>query len=350
MAGPVGIDRVAWGYIVMVDSAERSVGVTRLRMSGADTRIRVAKSPFATVMSVVADLYGGRAHGVPAQWRRMAAVPGMDARSVLAPLFAAETPMFPDCLSPVTMTGERCLEEELQEIEAVPGEVLLAQLDTIFRGRLPKPWQPAAAAPTRWLRDYTEVLRRTWSGFAPVWRGATVLFDREVERVGAATVITPCVSGLVTRLGARYRFRQDCLYLYDRHPVQRELGRRTLVLVPLVSGITASLFDIDGSDIAWIGYPLPGVGNLHHVAVSPEAPAKDKLDLVVGRIRAKVLRSLDVPATMTSLARSIGCSPPNATYHCQRLEAAGLLRRDRRGMAVYVHRTPAAEQLMDLLT
>lgn len=103
----------------------------------------------------------------------------------------------------------------------------------------------------------------------------------------------------------------------------------------MVSGTTPSLFDLDQPDFAWIGYSLPGVGLLHE-DVAVQAVGKDRLAIVLGVVRAKILRTVEIPVTMSTLTARIGCSPSNATYHCQQPEAAGLVARLRRGSRVQV--------------
>jgi DNA-binding MarR family transcriptional regulator len=62
------------------------------------------------------------------------------------------------------------------------------------------------------------------------------------------------------------------------------------------------------------------------------------------------LRVLAHPMTMTELAGRLHCAPSTATYHCNSLEASGLLVRDRQGSVIWTMRTTRAERLIDLLT
>jgi DNA-binding MarR family transcriptional regulator len=97
----------------------------------------------------------------------------------------------------------------------------------------------------------------------------------------------------------------------------------------------------------WIGYPLPGVGRLWDDA--PQRPAADRLAVVLGSLRATILRSAGRPLTMSELAAVLCCSPANATHHCRPLVEAGLLERRRHGKNVLIIRTETGDAFTDLL-
>jgi DNA-binding transcriptional ArsR family regulator len=72
------------------------------------------------------------------------------------------------------------------------------------------------------------------------------------------------------------------------------------------------------------------------------------LEALVGVQRARLLRRLDKPQSMTALAETLFAVPSAATYHAEALEAAGLARRERRGRQVFVHRTERGNALLAL--
>jgi DNA-binding MarR family transcriptional regulator len=61
-----------------------------------------------------------------------------------------------------------------------------------------------------------------------------------------------------------------------------------------------------------------------------------------------LLSALTRPITMGELAALTRLTPSAITYHCERLSAAGLVRRERSGREVRVTLTPRAEQLTEL--
>ena len=94
---------------------------------------------------------------------------------------------------------------------------------------------------------------------------------------------------------------------------------------------------------------MPGVGNLWSMNADQAPKSDDALTLVLGPVRAALLRALDRPLTMTELARRAGCTPSTLSYHCDRLVATDLVERRRTGTAIRVSRTVRGSELVDLL-
>ncbi len=73
-----------------------------------------------------------------------------------------------------------------------------------------------------------------------------------------------------------------------------------------------------------------------------------RMAALLGKPRAMILVSLDRPATIGGLAELLFAVPSAATHHAAVLEAAGLVRRERRGRNVVVRRTPRGSALVAL--
>jgi DNA-binding MarR family transcriptional regulator len=69
---------------------------------------------------------------------------------------------------------------------------------------------------------------------------------------------------------------------------------------------------------------------------------------MIGDVRTAILLGLDRPLTMTRLSVLLQYAPNVVTYHCNRLETAGLVTRQRCGRRIYVQRTDKATALLDL--
>lgn len=128
------------------------------------------------------------------------------------------------------------------------------------------------------------------------------------------------------------------------------LGDRTLVLVPLASGFAAGMYDIERDDHIWVGYPLPGLGGIVTRVQTAQPPPGDALNLVLGPVRAAILRHLAPRPSVSELAHTLQLGVSTVTYHCDQLAAAGLLDRQRHGRQVRLHRTPRGTALVELLT
>jgi DNA-binding MarR family transcriptional regulator len=91
---------------------------------------------------------------------------------------------------------------------------------------------------------------------------------------------------------------------------------------------------------------VPGAGRLFDGA--PPPALGNALELLLGPVRAQVLSAVTKPLTMGELALLTRLTPSAITYHCERLGAAGLVRRERQGREVRVTLTPRGERLTEL--
>jgi hypothetical protein len=325
-------------------------GSTQLRLSSTPAVTTLAAHPMATLLSLLADGVGIRPQGLPPQWRAAvrSALPA-GAHQLVEPMFHPASASFPDSLAAATGAGfGRPAEEQIEWVADTAAKTLLAELEADHHGQIPPLWRPVAAAPKQWIGRYVAMLRSLWAEFRPVWRQAEPWLQREAERVGSA-VVTGTLPTVLSRLNPRFRYADGVLYLPDLQPAMFTQDNRPLTLVPLVSGLSASVFNAESADRVWIGYPLPGLGRLWSDEPAPPKPGDPLLPLL-GAARASILRGLVHPEPMSGVARLAGCSPATATYHCQQLEAAGLVSRQRVGNQVQVRRTTRGDALVDLLS
>lgn len=313
-----------------------------VRLGGmAEVRVTVAPWQGATLMSLVAGVFGGRGQGVPQQWARLLSV---GSGEVVRPLFARGAPAVPDCLAPIGGN----IDEQLERIGDTSSGTLLAEMEKESSGVLPEAWQPIYRRPDEFISGYHRLLVGVWSEFAPIWKRADLLLGRETERVGSAAV-SGALDVVLAGIGPRCQFSGGALRLPDPRPREVDLSGRRLVLVPLVSGIQGCAFDLDGADQIWVGYPLPGLGRLWDEGTPPDSAA-DPLAMMLGAARAALLRSAERGVTMGETAILLRCAAGTATYHCGQLESAGLVRRERRGREVRLQRTNRGDALLELLT
>jgi DNA-binding transcriptional ArsR family regulator len=321
---------------------------TELRIGRLDdATVRVSLDPYLSVLALTTDALGGRRRGAPESWRRRirSAVSPIQAQAVW-PLVAPGHSVTPDIVSPLSPLLETPVEEQVQRLRDLPPDDLLADLHGVFGSAPPPHWHAVARRPRQWLHAYAGATDAVWRAMRPAWRDARPLLDREVARVGAAAVRgrLDLVLGGIHPSG---RFEDGVLKIRDPEPARFELGGRPLVLVPMVSGGDALICSLDRPDAVWLGYPLPGADRLFRGA--PPSARGNSLELLVGPVRAQVLAALTRPTTMGELATLTRLTPSAITYHCERLGAAGLVRRERHGREVRVVLTPLAERLTELL-
>lgn len=73
-----------------------------------------------------------------------------------------------------------------------------------------------------------------------------------------------------------------------------------------------------------------------------------RLVALIGQPRADLLHRLDEPAPAGLLASAMQYAPSVITHHVASLERSGLVRRERRGRQILVHRTGLGSALLRL--
>jgi DNA-binding transcriptional ArsR family regulator len=265
--------------------------------------------------------------------------------------FAAAGPAtLPDCCLPIAPVADVTVAEQVARLRDLPGQVLLDELHGPIGDHLPAAWA-MADQPGRWLRSWAEVCLDAWNELEAQWRKAGPLLSTEVRRIGTASV-SGSLDALLNSLHPRVSYHEgvlSCAFPWDGC---RDLGRRRLVLVPMLSSATDIVVSYELPGVAYLAYPLrrPRPPGSASAGSGSAGPAGDPLTLILGPARAAALRALRRPATVNQLAVAIGCAPTTATYHIQQLVAAGLATRQRCGSSVQISRTLRGAELVDLLS
>ncbi|MEV0203155.1 winged helix-turn-helix domain-containing protein [Nonomuraea sp. NPDC050691] len=296
------------------------------------------------------DVIGDTRSGVPASWRDAVRGALPAGAALVRPLLSTRDCWMPDSLALTADLRTTSMGTVLRELGGLDPQALADEVSSHYRTSMPPAWQRFVDDPGAFLTAYRQVLRAAWAVMEPLWARADSLFARETERIGAAVVsrgLDAVLSGLSTPL----RYVDGTLHL--PHPPCRrppsELGGRRLVLVPLASGFSASMYDVERDDLVWIGYPLPGLGRIvtrTHPA-APTAP-DSALTRILGPIRAAILRASSPQPSVSELARHLHLGVSTITYHCDQLTAAGLLHRERRGREVRLRLTHRGTEILDL--
>ncbi|MFD0367575.1 hypothetical protein [Streptomyces sp. NPDC127114] len=317
--------------------------------------LSVSRHPGTTLFSLLTGVFGDRPLGMPEAWRRgvrEAARPG-DA-ALMRPLLSSGAPWFPDCLALVRGVhdaGPAASTTEVEdELDALDADELQQEIARRFGDAVPEAWRQIADRPRSFVDAYRRLASSVWSGFSPLWRRADGLLLREAERVGVASV-TGGLDAMLNTLGAAVHYADGLLELPHACPSHHVgPGRRRLVLAPLASGFSACAYSAEDPDLIWIGYPLPGLGRLTEGAEAERRTASDALGLVLGPVRATILRDAHRQPSVSETAQHAHVTVSTATYHCGQLVRAGLLRRTRRGREVRLQLTDKGAALLDLLS
>jgi hypothetical protein len=322
----------------------------RLRVGNPDAlNLSLVKSPHLSLVLLLTARSSSSAIGRTARTAR-ASVRRSD-RFALDPVLASAERVFPDVAAvPIPPTVDVSVAEQVERLRDLPNDAVIADLTHTFGPELPPWWRPPADRPRRWLDSYASATMDAWSAVSSRWRQAQPLLDLEARRVGAA-VVRGCTDVLLNALHPRMRYENGEIWVPATRDVTLGLGGRRLVLVPTIAGPAGRLVGFDLPDVAYLAYPVPGQAGLGTNGSGPMDSDGDPLCQVLGLMRARLLRATaGRPISMGQLATEVGCSPRMTSYHCDQLEAAGLIVRERHGQSVWVSRTARGQELAHLLS
>lgn len=216
---------------------------------------------------------------------------------------------------------------DLQEIDAVT----------------PGVWGPALRQPTGWLRMISEGIGAIPGILGPRWHEAQGAVARERDRI-AVGVATGAIEHVLESLTPEMRFKGGVLSWTAQAAFHCELGARRLVLIPMISGPRSILCHPELPDSVVIAYPAGSSDSLFR-----PRQAADGLSLVLGDQRAMILRALVEPRAMGELAVMVHVAPSTLSFHCNHLEAVGLIERRRTASQIRASLTTKGEELVALM-
>lgn len=307
-------------------------------------QISVVRSPYLSLRPVMLAAAGLR---TAAPWplaQHVRKILPMSAGFALAPLVAAHLAgeECVDAFLPIPPYADVSVEAQIEHMRDAPDHLLLDELQRIYGDIVSRAWRPAAERPRIWFNSLAVATAHASTVFEMTWRAAAPAVDREIRRVGAA-LVRGGHHTLLNNLHPTVRFREGVLTVDVQLSRSSWLGGRRLVLVPLVATPHVVIANFDLPELAYLAYATSGM------SMSAHDEAGDALGTLLGPLRAQALRLLAGPMTAGALASELDCTASTTTYHCERLETAGLIRRERRGQRVWITRTPRGDELIDLM-
>ncbi|MFD5412628.1 ArsR/SmtB family transcription factor [Streptomyces nojiriensis] len=314
-----------------------------------DIPVSVSVQPGMSVISLLADTFG-MPQGVPVNLRRSlrAVSPGYLSNAA-GTLTSTGSFHIPSLLWMRGDAGGESIRHETQRIAETAPEALLADIDRMYDGKVPLIWRKVVDSPSTFLLAYAAMARAVWKQLSGTWQRSKPLLEREIGRIGVASV-TGAMASVLADLSPRISFADGNLVLPANTPVAAPVALRRLTLTPLVSGTRACVARVDADGHAHIGYPLAGLARLLRGTDGEERTPSDPLALTLGELRAVILRKGTQSVSMGTLADLLHCTAGTVTYHCRQLEQAGLLCRERQGREVRICRTLRGDALVDALS
>lgn len=302
-------------------------------------RVRFAFSPASEAVASLRVLQEPSRYAVHLPWLRAVRPRLADLDLGLLLALVPLGPYYADFLTPPPSGPLPDLETELRQIASASPDEVVAEV-----AKLPNAaaLQGIARDPAAWARRAADDLGAYWeAAMAPYWPQIRGLLEAEVlrrsrqlARDGAASMFND-LHERVTWHDGTLRVRTDS---WERNG---PLVGDGILLVPSVFRWPSTTIMAEPYEPK-LGYPAPGVGT---VWLRDVIPTPDALDSLIGRTRARILVTLDEPATTTVLARRLDLRPGAVSQHLKVLTANGLLTRRRVGREVYYHRTAMGDAL-----
>lgn len=307
-----------------------------------DIPVMVARSPYTTVLESLLRAAGS---GSPLDDHttaitRTLSAPARDAMQAFRS--SVVTRRLPDIAAVAGTTLAEPVADHIGRLGDLRAGDIAESLEDFWDTDMPHAWRRVHDSPKLWTQSMQAAVADAWRVTRPRWAGAESALDREARRIGLA-VVTGGVDTVLNSIHPRLRFQDGTLTLKHSFEQTNKRGDRRLVLVPMLAGPDQIIVNFELPDVIYVGYPL-------NEAPPVNETRPDTLALLLGPIRATAARILTQPMTMTQLAAKLHCAPSTATYHCDSLEASGLVVRNRSGQGVWVSRTARADMLIDLLS
>lgn len=317
-----------------------------IQLANADlARMRFVHSPIRELVASLRTLQDPNGHQMYRQW--LCAV-GSQLAGLNLELLTALAPtgrVMPDFTAPKPTRQWEALTDELDAVAATPPWYVRAELEAVYRDRpIPAALRPLYDDPATHLPTVVGEMRRYWQvAVQPVWQRLRALCMMDLSyrmEQFAAGGIARVLEGLHQEIS----LEGDRL-LIDKphHCVHRvDLNGTGIILLPCAFSWPTLLVGCCGAEQPMMSYPPRGVARMWEEA---RADQTDPLGALMGRTRASLLASLDLPTTTTQLARQLGLSPAAVSQHLKILKDTALVTARRRGRLVLYQRTAAANGL-----
>jgi DNA-binding transcriptional ArsR family regulator len=317
------------------------------------SELRFAFSPLTELVMSVKVLQDPTRHALHIPWvsETRPLVGTVDISLLLS--LVARVGCIPDFLTPPPDGPYPDFGQELARLEATPADEVVRELESYGRllersgaGGLPNSAMTLLDEPQDGMRKLVEALRTYWQvAFERHWPRIRALLEGDVlYRARRLALEGP--EGLFQDLHQVVSWRDGNLLLNKSFDAEVRPGGRGLVFVPTAFCWPELSVIIDEPWQPTILYPPRGIANLWEAG---ETSAESSLDVLLGRTRAALVRSLEVPMTTSELAQRMDVTPGAISQQLGHLRRAGVIEAQRSGRGVYSRLTPLGTSLVSLL-
>lgn len=323
----------------------------QIRMRQSDLgRMRFAFSPLAEVGESLYLLARGRIPPVHRGWYEQVQ-PKLAKANVDTELLRAVipgTPFVPSYLFDSAATPATTIESQLDHVAALSPDLLREKLELVQNG---DPLTPEAhrliAAGSAGPPLVADALHRYWRvAIEPFWARIRPVLDDDVA-FRASELTRHGVETMLSGLHTEISMEGEQLQIGMRFSAQEDLAGAGLVLVPSVFTWPNIVFVPGTRGPSTLTYGARGVGNVWGRPPDEYVTDEDALGALIGRSRAAILLSLELPLSTTELSVQLGQSPPAVSQHLAVLRRSGLVRSWRNGRSVLYRRTDLADSVIE---
>ncbi|GGS49321.1 helix-turn-helix transcriptional regulator [Streptomyces parvus] len=267
--------------------------------------------------------------------RRSLTWAGVEIPGWLNELYRSGRRTLPAFLTAVPSSAKTDLEEGLAGLRALPAEDVQAALRRWYPGGLPSAVRPLDADPQAAMAELTRVLPRYWqAALAPYAAPLRSTIEEEIL-LRSRVLATEGQERLFDTLHGRLSRTAATLRIDAGSGLVTVPAVHRVVIVPLLFGRGASLFALDEDGCAAFSYQAKGAAILSGASTPDRrsgTPARgDRLEILLGRSRAGVVRGLAAPTTTSALAAVLGLAASTVSEHLTSLVSAGIVQRRRAG-------------------
>jgi DNA-binding transcriptional ArsR family regulator len=262
----------------------------------------------------------------------------------------------PSFMVPMPRRTGSSMNDQLSMLRAVTADDVREELADRFPSGPPTELATFQTDPGGSLDRYITALTSYWvAAIRPYWTGMRAALAEEVlQQTRVLAMSGPDV--LLHGLPRDVRWERPWLSLASGVAQETIRCSRELTLVPLLfargplivvhnrAGAVAMSYQARG--VALFEEPPPRAAARMH---STDPVRGDRLAILLGRSRARVLRAVAMPTTTSSLASELGLSASTVSEHLTALLAAGVVQRRRTGVRVLYELDPIGVTLLEHL-
>ncbi len=277
-------------------------------------------------------------------WAQSVHGPVSALRLELLPPLLANPRYVPEFLTPAPDRMDTRFTDELARIRSTPETAVRTQLDLLGGDTpLPEPLLALYDNPQRHLGRLADEVQAYWRvAIEPIWSRLAGLLDAEIGH-RADQLTSGGIVRLLGNLHPELEYTEDTLrILWPTWQSQNRLDGAGLLLVPCVFAWPSLLVDTSPHHPT-LTYSPRGVGRVWEGSAPPSAPSLADL---LGRRRAALLASLDLPLSTTQVARDLGLSVASVSEHLAVLRRSRLVTSRRSGRQVLYQRTALGTDLL----